>query len=161
MEFQAGKKAVLTIYHDGEEQEQVELQTIPTADEMHALMLEKGFKMKSEEEVAEVKKKADELMKEELEAQRQRKERAQKIALERQKKHENGGDAEKDKAREQARDLLKNKNIKLDDVKSSSIDIDALPEEDEISKEQMKELKRRQWEASREKRKAAGVGDEL
>ena len=152
----------MTIYHDGEEHEQVELQTIPTADEMHALMVEKGFQMKPEEEVTEIKKKAEEQMEQELEARRQREERARQRVEERRKAKEEGGgvDDQKEKMREQARNLLK--DMKLQDVvKTSGIDIDALPEEDQITPEQMKELKRRQWQAAKDKRRAAGIGEEL
>ena len=69
-------------------------------------------------------------------------------------------DDQKEKMREQARNLLK--DMKLQDVvKTSGIDIDALPEEDQITPEQMKELKRRQWQAAKDKRRAAGIGEEL
>jgi hypothetical protein len=51
VEFNRGRKAVLTINHDGDEHEQVDLQSIATQDEMHQMMLDKGFVLKSDEEV--------------------------------------------------------------------------------------------------------------
>jgi len=42
-------KAMLYIYHDGVEVEQVELSALATKDEMNQLMLQKGFQKKSAE----------------------------------------------------------------------------------------------------------------
>lgn len=53
--FSHGRKALLTIYHDGVEQEKVELQQIVTEEEMYQMMLSKGFLLKSDEEVAAIK----------------------------------------------------------------------------------------------------------
>jgi hypothetical protein len=50
-------KAVLSIYHDGVEYEKVELQEIGTEEGMHQMMLDKGFVLKSDEEVASIKAK--------------------------------------------------------------------------------------------------------
>lgn len=49
-----GRKAILYIYDDsGEEVEQVTLSDYKTKEEMHALMVDKGFVKRSEEEIAE------------------------------------------------------------------------------------------------------------
>lgn len=55
VEFQQGKRATLTIYHDGEEHETVDLQEIETEAEMIQMMIGKGFRLKSEEEVAQIR----------------------------------------------------------------------------------------------------------
>ena len=55
IEYSRGRKAVLTIFHDGEVHEQVELQTISTQKEMHQMMLDKGFVRKSEGEVERIR----------------------------------------------------------------------------------------------------------
>jgi hypothetical protein len=62
IEFIRGRKAVLTIYHDGEEHEQVELQSIGTKKEIHQMMLDKGFTLKSEEEIAEMQARGERQM---------------------------------------------------------------------------------------------------
>ena len=53
VEYVHGRTAVLTIYKDGEEQEQITLSDYKSKEEMHALMVEKGFVKKSDEEIAE------------------------------------------------------------------------------------------------------------
>jgi hypothetical protein len=47
VQYVAGHKAVLTIYKDGEEQEQITLSDYRSKGEMHALMVEKGFVTRS------------------------------------------------------------------------------------------------------------------
>lgn len=47
IQYVAGHKAVLTIYKDGEEQEQITLSDYRSKVEMHALMVEKGFVKRS------------------------------------------------------------------------------------------------------------------
>lgn len=54
IEYIHGRKAILTIYRDGQEQEQVTLSDYKTKEEMHALMVEKGFIRKSQEEIEEL-----------------------------------------------------------------------------------------------------------
>jgi hypothetical protein len=54
IEYIHGRKAVLTIFHDGEEQEKIDisnLKKLRTREDLHALFLEKGFVLKSEEEI--------------------------------------------------------------------------------------------------------------
>jgi hypothetical protein len=56
VEFVHGREAVLTIYHDGEEQEQVNLlQHASTKAELHELFQSKGFTRLSEEEIGVMK----------------------------------------------------------------------------------------------------------
>ena len=43
IEFRAGSNAVLTVYHDGNEDETVELTNHKTKDGFHKLLLDKGF----------------------------------------------------------------------------------------------------------------------
>jgi ribosome biogenesis protein Nip4 len=49
--FISGRKAVLTIYHDDKEVEQIELQTLETTHAMHELMIDRGFTKRSENEL--------------------------------------------------------------------------------------------------------------
>jgi Sep15/SelM redox domain len=69
VEFVGGRSAVLTIYDDGEEREKIELTTLGTQQEMKELMLDKGFVLKSPQELARIKmlgatnKKRDEIRK--------------------------------------------------------------------------------------------------
>lgn len=55
VEYIHGRKAIFTIYHDGEKTEDITLSEYSTKAEMHALMQEKGFVKKSDEEIAEMK----------------------------------------------------------------------------------------------------------
>ena len=52
IQYETGKRATLTIYHDGEEHEQVDLQDIETEAEMIQMMIAKNFRWKPEDEVA-------------------------------------------------------------------------------------------------------------
>jgi hypothetical protein len=75
-----GRKAVLTIFHNGEEQEKVDLSALPMRDDMHAMFLEKGFVLKSEQEREAIRQTREREMledKEFKEAQRLEKELAQ------------------------------------------------------------------------------------
>jgi len=54
IEYIHGRTATLTIYEDGAEVEKIILSDYKTRDEMHQLFREKGFIMKSPEEIAEV-----------------------------------------------------------------------------------------------------------
>uniref|UniRef100_A0A7S1CUW2 Selenoprotein F/M domain-containing protein n=1 Tax=Cyclophora tenuis TaxID=216820 RepID=A0A7S1CUW2_CYCTE len=51
VEYVHGRKAVLSIFHDGELQEEITLSELGTREEMHALMVDKGFQKMSEEEI--------------------------------------------------------------------------------------------------------------
>jgi len=51
-----GREAVLTIFQDGEEQEKIKLSEIETREEMHEMMKNKGFVLKSPEEREEAAK---------------------------------------------------------------------------------------------------------
>jgi CII-binding regulator of phage lambda lysogenization HflD len=48
-----GQEAILTIYDDGQEKEQVHLYSLQTKEEMHAIFLEKGFQKKPEAVIQE------------------------------------------------------------------------------------------------------------
>jgi hypothetical protein len=72
VEFIHGRKAVLTIYKDGIEQEQITLSDYATKEEMHALMVEKGFIKKKEEEIVELKRRNKELQDEEERVKQER-----------------------------------------------------------------------------------------
>ena len=67
-----GKTAVLTIYEDGKEREKIIMHTLKDRPAMHALMKEKGFKLKSEREVAKIysERRAEEERFEKLKAQK-------------------------------------------------------------------------------------------
>ena len=55
VEFEHGRRATLTIFHDGREEETVDLQSIETEEEMVKTMLDKGFLLKDPQEVARIK----------------------------------------------------------------------------------------------------------
>lgn len=59
-----GRKAVLTIFHDGEEHEKVELSDLKQREDMHAMFLEKGFVRKSEEEIEAIRQQREREMRE-------------------------------------------------------------------------------------------------
>ena len=98
-----GKKAVLTIYDGEEEKEKVTLSEYKEKDEMHAMMIEKGFTKKSDEEIEQVKrdfeaKNAEEAARRELKRERKREER-RKLLEQRRKEQE---EAAKKEAEEKA-----------------------------------------------------------
>ncbi|KAK1732504.1 hypothetical protein QTG54_016787 [Skeletonema marinoi] len=77
VKFVPGRKAIMTIYESGDdddegeeeswvEKEQIVLSDYKTKDEMHALMVEKGFQLKSPEEVEAIQQQ----YKDEAEAER-------------------------------------------------------------------------------------------
>ena len=49
----AGKKAIMTVFDDGVEREQVQLYQLKTKEQMHAKFLELGFKRKSDSEITQ------------------------------------------------------------------------------------------------------------
>lgn len=95
-----GRKAVMTVFEDGEEKEKITLSDMKTKPEMHTMMIEKGFVKKSEEEIAEMKKKIEEAKTEEEERRRKMREERQKKAEERRKQKEE--DAAKKEAEDEA-----------------------------------------------------------
>ena len=75
MKYVGGKKAVLTIY-DGDEEKEVTLSDYKEKEEMHAMMVEKGFVKKTDEEIEQVKAEIKERkLKEDEERKRKREER--------------------------------------------------------------------------------------
>lgn len=48
-----GKKAIMTVYEDGVEKEVVELYKLKTKEQMHAKMVDLGFKKKGSNEIAQ------------------------------------------------------------------------------------------------------------
>lgn len=102
-----GRKAVMTVFEDGEEKEKITLSEIKTKPEMHTMMAEKGFEKKSEEEIADAKRKLEEAKAEEEEKRRKQREDRQKQAEERRKQREEAeakkkAEEEQKKAEEEA-----------------------------------------------------------
>ncbi|KAG7347932.1 Sep15/SelM redox domain containing protein [Nitzschia inconspicua] len=179
VEFQKGKKAILIIYHDGDEREQVELQAIPTYQEMRDMMLEKGFQLKAPEEVARITQEGDAAFEEDMEGRRKRQEQSR----ERMNKFKTGSAStggDSNGAASTIQDALKKmkdsgvkitaemiRKLEEEHKEQSRIDQqtqDVLPAEEQISKEQMREWKLQQWKEIQEQRKLANVeatGDEL
>lgn len=91
-----GRQAVMTVFDDGEETEKITLSEVKTKPEMHAMMVEKGFGKKSEEEIEEVKRKLEVAKVEEEQRRRTQREERQKQAEVRRKEKE-----EKKKAEEE------------------------------------------------------------
>ena len=89
-----GKKAVLTIYDGDEEKEKVTLSDYKEKEEMHAMMVEKGFAKKTNEEIEQVKAEIKERkLKEDEERKRKREERLkqhEQRRLEREAKEKEG-----------------------------------------------------------------------
>mmetsp|Transcript_5145 Transcript_5145/g.13091 ORF Transcript_5145/g.13091 Transcript_5145/m.13091 type:complete len:114 (-) Transcript_5145:1152-1493(-) len=52
IQYETGKRATLTIYHDGEVHENVDLQDIETEAEMIQMMIDKKFRWKPPDQVA-------------------------------------------------------------------------------------------------------------
>jgi len=67
-----GRRATLTIYHDGVEHEKVDLEQFETESEMVQMMLEKGFVMKPDEEVSQIRKYGVEARKKEEDERKER-----------------------------------------------------------------------------------------
>lgn len=88
IEFISGKKATLTIFHDGTEKEVVELQGLETEEEMHQLMLQKGFVLKEEEELKAIMEKSYGDLKAEEEKREKARKRKEEILLQRERKVE-------------------------------------------------------------------------
>ena len=56
VEFIPGRKAVMTIYQDGVENEKITLSDYNDKEKLHALFIEKGFEKYDEEELAEIRR---------------------------------------------------------------------------------------------------------
>jgi hypothetical protein len=54
VKFVPGRTAILTIYEDGQEKEKIVMHTLKDRAAMHALFREKGFQLKSQEEVDKI-----------------------------------------------------------------------------------------------------------
>lgn len=75
-----GRQAIMKIFDDGKEVEQVEMHSIPTKKDMHALMVSKGFQLKNKMEVERIPKEhADTESK--LEAERQLKLKSHRLRI--------------------------------------------------------------------------------
>jgi hypothetical protein len=175
----------LTIYHDGQQIEEVELQSISTAEEMHQMMIDKGFRLKSDEEVERIKKEGEATLQKELDAKLKRQERArQKMEKLKAGKNEEGEAASDAKLGEKIKQALKRMQENGVDISAETVrrlerehnervrgekkivaddddDIDALPEEEQISPEQVREWKLKKWKEVQEKRRQEGIVDEL
>ena len=55
IQYETGKRATLTIYHDGEVHETVDLQDIETEAEMIQMMIDKQFQWKPQDQVAMIR----------------------------------------------------------------------------------------------------------
>lgn len=75
VEYIHGRRAVLSIYHDGELQEDVTLSDLKTREEMHQLMVEKGFEKMTPEEIEAMRARREQ---EDQEADRRRLEEKEK-----------------------------------------------------------------------------------
>jgi hypothetical protein len=82
---------MLTIYLDGVEQEKLSLQGLATEEEMHQLMLAKGFVLKTEDELEEVKLRTEE-------ERRKEEEKKERIKQKQEEKRQRILNAQKDAA---------------------------------------------------------------
>jgi len=78
--FHPHRRAVLTIFHDGVRVETVELEKIGTSDEMHQMMVDKGFELKHPLEVARIKRRRESLRENDRAYRKRREERRMKEA---------------------------------------------------------------------------------
>lgn len=78
VQYVGGKPAILSIFKDGELREEVNLFDINNKTELHAMMVEKGFVRKTDEEIEEMKK--VKIKERDEEAERLRKEREERRA---------------------------------------------------------------------------------
>eukprot|EP01082_Thalassiosira_pseudonana_P006967 g14926.t1 g14926 contig21:173539-174825(-) len=92
VKYVPGKQAVLTIYEgEGEEvegwveKEKIVLSELETKEEMHALMVDKGFELRSEEEIAERKAEKEKEEKELAEMRKRRQAASQEARRKKQK----------------------------------------------------------------------------
>jgi len=99
VKYVGGKKAVLTIFDGDEEKEKVTLSEYKEKDEMHAMMIEKGFVKKSDEEIELVKIEIEKRKAEEV-AERERKREERRKLQERRRKEKE--EAAKKEAEEMA-----------------------------------------------------------
>mmetsp|Transcript_31043 Transcript_31043/g.65513 ORF Transcript_31043/g.65513 Transcript_31043/m.65513 type:complete len:109 (-) Transcript_31043:240-566(-) len=74
----------MTIYDGEEEKEQIVLSDYKTKEEMHVLMVEKGFQRKSDEEIAEMMAQKDKEAAEEAQRKHQEREERRRQQKERQ-----------------------------------------------------------------------------
>jgi hypothetical protein len=75
VQYVSGKSAVLSIFHDGEFQQDIKLTPLTSKELMHSLMEGYGFVKKSDEEIAKMKEAKsikDEAERVEMEAHRER-----------------------------------------------------------------------------------------
>lgn len=101
-----GRQAVMTVYDDGTEKEKITLSDLKTKNEMHAMMSEKGFVKKSEEEIAEHNRKLEQERAAEEERVRKLKEERRMQAEERRKRREEELEAKR-KMEEEAKEKEK------------------------------------------------------
>lgn len=138
VEFRMGSRAVLTIYHDGAEHEQIELQEIKTEVEIHRMMLDKGFLPKSEEEVAMIRE----------------------VGGAAQKEDRNKRDKRFEKEKQRYERIMKNRAKGVDMATADGGEPNTLPEEENPSPEQIKQWKIMQWKM-RKRENPIMKGDEL
>jgi len=99
VKYVGGKKAVLTIFDGDEEKEKVTLSEYKEKDEMHAMMIEKGFVKKSDEEIELVKIEIEKRKAEEVAERERKREERRKLQEQRRKEKE---EAAKKEAEEMA-----------------------------------------------------------
>lgn len=88
VKYVGGRKAVLTIYDGDEEKEKVTLSDYKEKDEMHAMMIEKGFTKKSDEEIEQVKLDIEKRKAEEAAERERKREERRKLQEQRRKEKE-------------------------------------------------------------------------
>jgi hypothetical protein len=139
IEFISGRNAILTIFADGQETERVELQDIATEQEMHQMMMEKGFVLKAPEEVERIKREGAAKKENDEQGRDQRMKRARK-RMETRSKAANDGPA----------DTSPGEAVKEADDLHSLPDDENTPEQ----KEKIRQWKEEQWKAAQAKKQA-------
>ena len=125
VEYQTGKRATLKIFHDGEEREKMDLQGIETEAEMIQMMIDKGFRMKPEEEVARIRQAGGEAQKREAEERNERME----------------------EQRRRMESLMQNKARGGDGAATDSGDV----KDGKLNEEAIRDLQMQQWKRAKER----------
>mmetsp|Transcript_13823 Transcript_13823/g.22224 ORF Transcript_13823/g.22224 Transcript_13823/m.22224 type:complete len:148 (-) Transcript_13823:1743-2186(-) len=135
---------------------------------MKQMMIKKGFQLKPEEEIAQIREKYEQEFEREAELARRRRERMEKRAELAKERRQNGpGDSARPKlttVEEEIKKIRENSstNAPVLDKANNRVkghvagdeDIDVLPHEDTLSKEQIRELKMAKWKEATARKEA-------
>jgi hypothetical protein len=152
IEYIPGRTATLTVFHDQEKVEKVQLSSLKTQQDMHDMMKEKGFTLMSPEEISKLKaerEEAERTRKEEQKLKRDRKKKERRKQNERPLGQTSNADGDDPERTEQ----LKKRQEKLE--KRQKEILEALPESERegyLKRQEELEQRRRKSEQKRQER---------